>query len=43
LVVASILRDIFFDVTRFDDIQRRLGIARNTLTDRLNWLAWDRR
>jgi DNA-binding HxlR family transcriptional regulator len=33
-----ILRDIFFGVTRFDDIQRRLGIARNSLTDRLNWL-----
>jgi DNA-binding HxlR family transcriptional regulator len=33
-----IVRDIFFGVTRFDDIQRRLGIARNTLTDRLNWL-----
>ena len=33
-----ILRDIFFGVTRFDDIQRRLGVARNTLTDRLNWL-----
>jgi DNA-binding HxlR family transcriptional regulator len=34
-----ILRDIFWGVTRFDDIQRRLGIARNTLTDRLNWLS----
>lgn len=34
-----ILRDIFFGVTRFDDIQRRLGIARNTLTDRLIWLS----
>ena len=34
-----IVRDIFFGVTRFDDIQRRLGIARNTLTDRLNWLS----
>ena len=33
-----IMRDIFFGVTRFDDIQRRLGVARNTLTDRLNWL-----
>ena len=33
-----IVRDIFFGITRFDDIQRRLGIARNTLTDRLNWL-----
>jgi len=34
-----IVRDIFFGITRFDDIQRRLGIARNTLTDRLNWRA----
>jgi DNA-binding HxlR family transcriptional regulator len=34
-----IVRDIFFGVTRFDDIQRRLGIARNTLTDRLDWLS----
>jgi DNA-binding HxlR family transcriptional regulator len=34
-----IVRELFFGVTRFDDIQRRLGIARNTLTDRLNWLS----
>lgn len=34
-----IVRDAFFGVTRFDDIQRRLGIARNTLTDRLDWLC----
>jgi DNA-binding HxlR family transcriptional regulator len=34
-----IVREMFFGVTRFDDIQRRLGIARNTLTDRLNWLC----
>jgi DNA-binding HxlR family transcriptional regulator len=34
-----IIRDVFFGVTRFDDIQRRLGIARNTLTDRLDWLC----
>jgi DNA-binding HxlR family transcriptional regulator len=34
-----IVRDIFLGVTRFDDIQRRLGIARNTLTDRLDWLC----
>jgi DNA-binding HxlR family transcriptional regulator len=34
-----IVRDIFFGVTRFEDIQRRLGIARNTLTDRLDWLC----
>jgi DNA-binding HxlR family transcriptional regulator len=34
-----IVRDVFFGVRRFDDIQRRLGIARNTLTDRLDWLC----
>jgi DNA-binding HxlR family transcriptional regulator len=34
-----IVRELFFGVTRFDDIQRRLGIARNTLTDRLGWLS----
>ncbi|HME49092.1 helix-turn-helix domain-containing protein [Mycobacterium sp.] len=34
-----IVRDVYFGVTRFDDIQRRLGIARNTLTDRLDWLC----
>jgi DNA-binding HxlR family transcriptional regulator len=34
-----IVRDVFFGVTRFDEIQRRLGIARNTLTDRLDWLC----
>ena len=34
-----IVRDVFFGVTRFDDIQRRLGVARNTLTDRLDWLC----
>jgi DNA-binding HxlR family transcriptional regulator len=33
-----IVREFFFGVARFDDIQRRLGIARNTLTDRLDWL-----
>lgn len=34
-----IMRDIFLGFTRFDSIQGRLGIARNTLTDRLNWLC----
>jgi DNA-binding HxlR family transcriptional regulator len=34
-----IMRDVFLGFTRFDGIQRRLGIARNTLTDRLNWLC----
>jgi DNA-binding HxlR family transcriptional regulator len=34
-----IMRDVFLGFTRFDSMQRRLGIARNTLTDRLNWLC----
>jgi DNA-binding HxlR family transcriptional regulator len=34
-----IVRDVFFGVTRFDDLARRLGVARNTLTDRLDWLC----
>ena len=34
-----ILRDLMFGVTRFDHFQERLGIARNTLTDRLGRLA----
>lgn len=34
-----IVRDAFFGVSRFEDFQRRLGIARNTLTDRLAWLC----
>ncbi len=34
-----ILRDAFLGVTRFDDLQRRLGIARNVLTARLDRLV----
>jgi DNA-binding HxlR family transcriptional regulator len=34
-----IVRDALFGVSRFEDFQRRLGIARNTLTDRLAWLC----
>ena len=34
-----VVREVFFGVTRFDDMQRRLGIARNTLADRLDWLT----
>jgi DNA-binding HxlR family transcriptional regulator len=33
-----ILRDAFFGITRFDDFQARLGIARNILTKRLDTL-----
>jgi DNA-binding HxlR family transcriptional regulator len=41
-----ILRDMFMGISRFDDFQARLGIARNILTERLNpWSrsAWSRR
>ncbi len=34
-----ILRDAFLGVTRFDDWQRRLGIARNVLSARLDTLV----
>jgi DNA-binding HxlR family transcriptional regulator len=34
-----ILRDAFFGINRFDDFQRRLGIARNTLQSRLERLV----
>ncbi len=34
-----ILRDVFLGVTRFDDIQERLGISRNILSRRLSGLV----
>ncbi|WP_436792894.1 winged helix-turn-helix transcriptional regulator [Actinospongicola halichondriae] len=34
-----ILRDCFFGVTRFEDFQQRLGIARNVLATRLDTLV----
>jgi DNA-binding HxlR family transcriptional regulator len=34
-----IIRDAFLGLRRFDQFQQSLGIARNVLTDRLNWLA----
>lgn len=34
-----IVRDAFLGVTRFEDFQRRLGISRNILRDRLNTLV----
>jgi DNA-binding HxlR family transcriptional regulator len=34
-----IIRDAFLGLRRFDQFQESLGIARNVLTDRLNWLA----
>lgn len=36
---ALVLREAFFGVQRFSDFRRSLGIARNTLTDRLNRLV----
>ncbi|GAA5168777.1 helix-turn-helix domain-containing protein [Pseudonocardia eucalypti] len=34
-----VLREAFYGVRRFDEFQRALGIARNTLTDRLRRLV----
>jgi len=34
-----ILREAFYGYRRFDEFQRELGIARNTLTDRLRLLV----
>lgn len=34
-----VLRDAFYGVRRFEDLQRDLGIARNILADRLNALV----
>jgi DNA-binding HxlR family transcriptional regulator len=34
-----VVRDLFWGFHRFDEIQQRLGIARNTLTDRLALLV----
>ena len=34
-----IVRDVFLGVTRFDDLQKRLGISRNILDQRLNRLV----
>lgn len=34
-----IIRDIWVGITRFDDIQRDLGISRKVLTERLKWLV----
>lgn len=36
-----ILRDVFFGVRRFGDLQASLGVARNVLTERLNRLVDD--
>jgi DNA-binding HxlR family transcriptional regulator len=34
-----VLREVFYGIRRFDDIQAGLGIARNTLADRLKLLV----
>jgi len=34
-----ILRDLFAGITRFDDLQRDLGISRKVLAERLEWLV----
>ncbi|PSL01301.1 HxlR family transcriptional regulator [Haloactinopolyspora alba] len=34
-----IIRDVWVGITRFDDIQRDLGISRKVLTERLQWLV----
>jgi DNA-binding HxlR family transcriptional regulator len=34
-----IIRDAFLGLRRFDQFQQSLGIARNVLSDRLNWLT----
>ena len=34
-----IIRDVFFGIHRFDDFQRRLGVSRSVLTNRLNRLV----
>ena len=34
-----ILRDVWVGITRFDDLQRDLGISSKVLTERLNWLV----
>ena len=34
-----ILRDVSSGIRRFDALQKRLGIARNILTERLSWLV----
>lgn len=36
-----VLREAFFGVHRFSDFRRNLGVARNTLSDRLNRLVGD--
>src|SRR5437870_2644809 len=34
-----VLREAFYGISRFDEFQRELGVARNTLSDRLHRLV----
>jgi DNA-binding HxlR family transcriptional regulator len=34
-----IIRDVWVGITRFDELQRDLGISSKVLTERLNWLV----
>jgi DNA-binding HxlR family transcriptional regulator len=34
-----IMRDVWVGITRFDELQRDLGISSKVLTERLNWLV----
>lgn len=34
-----IIRDVWIGITRFDDIQRDLGVSRKVLAERLRWLV----
>jgi DNA-binding HxlR family transcriptional regulator len=34
-----IIRDVWVGITRFDEMQRDLGISSKVLTERLNWLV----
>jgi len=34
-----VLRSVFLGVTRFDDLQRDLGVARNVLAERIDALV----
>ncbi|MFD5543207.1 winged helix-turn-helix transcriptional regulator, partial [Streptomyces sp. NPDC127079] len=37
-----VVREAFYGISRFDEFQQELGIARNTLTDRLRLLVDER-
>jgi DNA-binding HxlR family transcriptional regulator len=37
-----IMRDVWVGITRFDDLQRDLGISRKVLAERLRWLVGQR-